>query len=390
MKVFFLSYMFRVFGIVLFLFGISFANSNDRADEKDFVHRRNLNTAPAIIKNEPMVIIVDPNASEGTQIEGIIEVTDADVNDEITCTVEGDASDYLECNSSTMLHKEETIETEYLCGVLDDKAEYSSQAIMWLTLSDSSILKYDIETHTIMATFNPSIIGATPEGITTDSIGNAYVVLGNGVMKIGLVERNQCIDKDGLGSISTSVNDTPIANDECILDTFTFTGVDNLLSIVLLDDSLAIVSGDEQHYFLNLKSGELDEFDFVEEIVCGGIQSIVSNGVYWSVGSKGVLRYDLNDGIENAKCINMVEGFSIAANRSGDEIFSGHDTVLKKYSADGTEVFSKNYASSDFFKSLSSDIISISISEVDESVFLVANGGCPIHQGIPNNRFGFY
>lgn len=243
-------------------------------------------------------------------------------------------------------------------------ATTSTFPFIWVALSvRCTIAKIDTATGAILGEYRTIADGVGCNQSSRTTVGlDGSVWVGHrgpgGATHVGLAEQNQCLDRNGNGTIETSSaygdvkpwpgssSDVSAAADECILH-----HVDT--------DAQGINFGDTRHMSIdaanNLWIGDFGRHQFIrvngntgvvettpKSFNCGGYGGLIDgNGVIWSAngGSSGLLRWDPNapDSETNPRCIQiLVYGLAIDPN---GWIWAGElGPNVRKVSPDGNTV----------------------------------------------------
>lgn len=236
---------------------------------------------------------------------------------------------------------------------------------IWVALSQRcTIAKVNTATGAILGEYRTVADGVTCRESSRTTVGiDGSVWVGHrgrgGVAHIGLVELNQCVDRNGNGVIDTSTgygdvkawpgsSPSIVANaaDECILhhvNTDALGFGDSRHMSIDANNKLWIGSygGTRGFVRVNGATGTLETP--VKTTSCGGYGGLIDkNGVIWSAngGTKGLLRWDPNApdaaGI-NPRCI-PIDNYGLAVDQNGwiwATTFFGH---IYKVSANGGTV----------------------------------------------------
>jgi hypothetical protein len=257
----------------------------------------------------------------------------------------------------------------------------STFPFIWVALSNrGTIAKIDTATGTILGeystgpdTYNypdPSRTTVSLDGsvwagnrqgqcpIQITAVGD-YVRCG-GVIHVGLEEANQCIDRNGNGTIETSGGYGDVLPWLNVLGEDTDGGVSSAQDECILHYTKVAASA-TRHVTINADgdvwtSGRFASNDAVFELVdgatgevvrsegpfnCGGYGGLIDgNGVIWSASSSGaVLRWDPDEalGPENPKCLNIYN-YGLAIDPNGNIWVStlGSGCNVTKLAPDGT------------------------------------------------------
>ena len=240
--------------------------------------------------------------------------------------------------------------------------ETSTFPFIWVSLSQRcTIAKINTETGTILGEYRTiSDLASCNESSRTTVALDGSVWVGHrgpgGATHVGLVDSNQCVDRNGNGSIETSSgygdvkpwtgsnSDVANAQDECILHHVNtdsvFTGfADTRHMSIDPNNNLWIgsfVSGG-QFIRVNGTTGAVETA--VKDLPCGGYGGLIDgNGVIWSAQGP-LLRWDPNapDGATNPRCINIPghSVYGVAIDSSGWIWTNEFGNDVRKTSPDG-------------------------------------------------------
>jgi hypothetical protein len=243
-------------------------------------------------------------------------------------------------------------------------ATTSTFPFIWVALSvRCTIAKIDTATGTILGEFRTVAddVGCAQSSRTTVGLDGS-VWVGHrgrgGATHVGLVEQNQCIDRNANGTIETSsgygdvepwpgsVSTVATAADECILH-----HVDT--------DAPPLSFSDTRHMSIDAANklwiGDFSGHDFVRvngdtgvvetaprSFACGGYGGLIDgNGVIWSAngGSTGLLRWDPNapDSDTNPRCI-PIPVYGLAIDPNGWVWAGEFGSQVRKVSPDGNTI----------------------------------------------------
>jgi Ca2+-binding RTX toxin-like protein len=200
------------------------------------------------------------------------------------------------------------------------------------------------------------------------------------VTHVGLIELNQCIDRNNDGTIQTSgaygdVKPWPgvaasveLAEDECILHHINTGGSDSRHMSVDAEGNLWVGDRDGSNVFrkYNGSTGALMAGPFNWN--CGGYGGLIDgNGVIWSATpfNGSILRWDpdepsvdanLNLATSNPRCI-PINNYGMAIDANGYVWVGSYGTEVRKVSPDGNsvEVFSKGSGANPYAQGLAVD-----------------------------------
>ena len=223
----------------------------------------------------------------------------------------------------------------------------STFPFIWVSLSlRCTIAKIDTETGTILGEYrtisDTASSGCNQSSRTTVSLDGS-VWMGHrgpgGVTHVGLVELNQCVDRNGNGTIETSGaygdvkpwpgidSNATAAEDECILhhvDTDTVLGgsADSRHMSIDANNKLWVGSFNSGHAFVRI-NGTTGAIETAPRyFACGGYGGLIDeNGVIWSANANGsgLLRWDPNaaDSPTNPRCVAVPSVYGLAVDPNG-------------------------------------------------------------------------
>ncbi|MGH9201571.1 MAG: hypothetical protein ACRD2A_10090, partial [Vicinamibacterales bacterium] len=215
-----------------------------------------------------------------------------------------------------------------------------------------------------------------------------------GVTHVGLVELNQCVDRNGNGTIETSTGYGDVklwpgssslaadAQDECILhhvDTDALGMSDSRHMSIDKNNKLWVGDFAGGHHFVRVNGTTAAVETPVRTFDCGGYGGLIDkNGVIWSAngGANGLLRWnpDVPDSADNPRCIDIPvyglaidpNGFVWAGQLSGD--------AVRKVSPDGNTILGPFVHGSDNAQGLAAD----ANGDIWVSSSLFCGSGCTI------------
>jgi hypothetical protein len=215
-----------------------------------------------------------------------------------------------------------------------------------------------------------------------------------GVTHVGLVELNQCVDRNGNGTIETSTGYGDVklwpgssslaadAQDECILhhvDTDALGMSDSRHMSIDKNNKLWVGDFAGGHHFVRVNGTTAAVETPVRTFDCGGYGGLIDkNGVIWSAngGANGLLRWnpDVPDSADNPRCIDIPvyglaidpNGFVWAGQLSGD--------AVRKVSPDGNTILGPFVHGSDSAQGLAAD----ANGDIWVSSSLFCGSGCTI------------
>ena len=217
---------------------------------------------------------------------------------------------------------------------------------IWISLSQRcTIAKINTETGDILGEFRTiSDLASCRESSRTTVGIDGSVWVGHrgpgGVTHVGLAELNQCVDRNGNGTIETSAGygdvkawsgaDSDVVNaaDECILH---HVNTDSVLGPGFADSRHMSIDANNKLWVGSYNSGGLfvrvnGTTGAIETVPkdnpCGGYGGLIdSNGVIWSSSSgSSFLRWDPNapDGEGNPRCLELpIYGYGVAIDGDG-------------------------------------------------------------------------
>ncbi|MEX0992717.1 MAG: Ig-like domain-containing protein [Solirubrobacterales bacterium] len=250
--------------------------------------------------------------------------------------------------------------------------ETSTFPFIWIALSArGTIVKIDTVTGAILGEYSSSSDGDNCNNTSRTTValdGSAWA--GNrcqsSAIHVGLEEANQCVDRNGNGTIETSSgygdvlpwpgggnaasSDVSNAQDECILHYVgNFAPATDLRHVTADADGNVWFSsyssgGDRIFRLVDGATGNVIRTEGVGPTFngCGGYGGVIDgNGVIWSAngGSSGLLRWDPDAPFDasNPQCLNVpVYGLAVD---SGDNVWAGElGPQVRKVSPDGNTV----------------------------------------------------
>ena len=181
-----------------------------------------------------------------------------------------------------------------------------------------------------------------------------------GVTHVGLAELNQCLDRNGNGTIETSAgygdvlpwpgsspSNVASAQDECILhhpDTDALGFSDTRHMSIDANNNLWVGSFQGRRFVrVNGASGAIDNATLKTNIPCGGYGGLIdSNGVIWSANgsASGLFRWDPNSPDVpnvNPRCI-PIPNYGLAIDRNGWVFATELGSLIRKVSPDGNTI----------------------------------------------------
>ncbi|HEU6444275.1 MAG TPA: PASTA domain-containing protein [Gaiellaceae bacterium] len=238
----------------------------------------------------------------------------------------------------------------------------STFPFIWVALSaKGTIAKIDTRDGTILGEYSTTSDddGAhNPSRTTVTLDGSAWAGNRNqsSAIHVGLKELNQCIDRNGNGTIDTSSgygdvkpwpggssgSSSPVsqAQDECILHYVDTQGGDARHVSVTPTGQVWIGSYGGSHYFHLIDNGTGAILRTEGPFNCGGYGGLVDgNGIVWSATSgSSVLRWDpaLPVSVDNPKCL-PINNYGMAIDGNGNIWVSTlGEGVVRKVAPDGT------------------------------------------------------
>ena len=241
--------------------------------------------------------------------------------------------------------------------------ETSTFPFIWVSLSvRCTIAKINTETGAILGEYRTiSDTASCNQSSRTTVALDGSVWVGHrgpgGATHVGLVDSNQCVDRNGNGTIETSTgygdvkawsgSDSNVANaqDECILhhvntDTIFTGGGDTRHMSIDANNNLWIGSFNSGGQFIRVNGTTGVVETPMKDLPCGGYGGLIDgNGIIWSAQGS-LLRWDPNapDGATNPQCLSTGHSvYGVAVDSSGwiwtTQLGSGS---VKKTSPDGT------------------------------------------------------
>jgi RHS repeat-associated protein len=227
---------------------------------------------------------------------------------------------------------------------LDDKVQTFD--VMWVAASGlGTIVKINTKTGEILGEYRSGPQGRSlnPSRTTVDNNGNVWAGNRNdtyngkgSIVKIGLVENGQCIDRNGNGIIDTSSglgdvrpwgsSDAPggvvHAEDECILHYVRVDGTG--VRHMSVDENNNVWSGGWNNKVFNVNNGETGDILSRFTPSCGGYGGLIdSNGVLWSASHSSTLRYDTKGTLydtsdDSWSCLNINNSYGLGIDSDGN------------------------------------------------------------------------
>jgi len=227
---------------------------------------------------------------------------------------------------------------------LDDKVQTFD--VMWVAASGlGTIVKINTKTGEILGEYRSGPQGRSlnPSRTTVDNNGNVWAGNRNdtyngkgSIVKIGLVENGQCIDRNGNGIIDTSSglgdvrpwgsSDAPggvaHAEDECILHYVRVDGTG--VRHMSVDENNNVWSGGWNNKVFNVINGETGDILSRFTPSCGGYGGLIdSNGVLWSASHRNTLRYDTKGTLydtsdDSWSCLNINNSYGLGIDSDGN------------------------------------------------------------------------
>ena len=242
----------------------------------------------------------------------------------------------------------------------------STFPFIWVSMSQRcTIVKIDTETGTMLGeyrTISDQASSLCNQSSRTTVALDGSVWVGHrgpgGVTHVGLVELNQCVDRNGNGTIETSgaygdvkpwpgvASNPASAEDECILhhvDTNALTMVDSRHMSIDADNKLWVGDYAGGHKFVRINGTTGAVETPVRSFACGGYGGLIDeNGVIWSANSNlnGLLRWnpDEPDSATNPRCLD-IPAYGLAVDPAGwvwASALSGNQ--VRKISPDGNTI----------------------------------------------------
>jgi uncharacterized repeat protein (TIGR01451 family) len=272
---------------------------------------------------------------------------------------------------------------------------------IWVALSQRcTIAKINTETGAILGEFRTisDPVGCNESSRTTVGIDGS-VWVGHrgpgGVTHVGLAELNQCVDRNGNGTIETSAAygdvkswsgaDSNVANagDECILhhvDTDAVLGsgfADSRHMSIDANNKLWVGSFNSGGVFVRVNgtTGAIETAP--KDLPCGGYGGLIdSNGVIWSAQGL-LLRWnpDAADDATNPRCISGTSLYGLAVDSNGWVWANQFGSEVRKVSPDGNTILGP------FFNGSSTGSQGLAVDSKGDvwiSSSLSCGGGCTI------------
>ncbi len=239
-----------------------------------------------------------------------------------------------------------------------DRFEY-----LWVAVSSKgTVVKIDINTGAILGEYwtSPSGQPRNPSRTTVDNYGSVWVANrdGNSVTKIGLLENNECEDRNGDGVIQTSTGQNDLllwtnadgadtnggvstAEDECIIQYVRVSASGTRHVSVDRDNNVWVSGTGNNAGVFNLINGETGQILRTEGPVgYGGYGGLIdANGVIWS--ARNLLRWDTALPLSGANGTNWTgwghDSYGLCIDSQGNvwnTSYSGNQ--IRKFAPDGT------------------------------------------------------
>ncbi|HEY0305635.1 MAG TPA: hypothetical protein VGC44_11685 [Longimicrobiales bacterium] len=236
---------------------------------------------------------------------------------------------------------------------------------IWVALSQRcTIAKINTATGAILGEYRTIAdnVGCNESSRTTVSLDGS-VWVGHrgrgGATHVGLIELNQCVDRNGNSAIETSTGYGDVkawpgatsvvsaAQDECIVhhvDTDALNFGDTRHMSIDANNKLWIGDYAGGHRFVRVDGATGVVETVPRAFGCGGYGGLIDkNGVIWSANgsSQGLLRWDPNApdvANVNPRCINGFGVYGLAADASGNVFVTTLGSQLYKVSNDGNTV----------------------------------------------------
>lgn len=234
---------------------------------------------------------------------------------------------------------------------------------IWVAVSSKgTVVKINTDTGEVVGEYltSPSGQAKNPSRTTVDHKGNVWIANrdGNSVVKIGLKENGEWIDKNGNGVCDTSTGQGNIlpwtnsgyadtnggvstAEDECIIQ-YVRTSSGGTRHVSVDEDNNVWVSGTGNRKF-DLVDGETGEILRTEgSVKYGGYGGLIdSNGVIWS--SNPLLRWDTSKSLDGPSGVNWTgyntPSYGLAVDSKGYVWNTSHGNgEIRKFAPDGTLV----------------------------------------------------
>eukprot|EP01029_Cantina_marsupialis_P004078 TRINITY_DN1402_c0_g2_i7.p1 TRINITY_DN1402_c0_g2~~TRINITY_DN1402_c0_g2_i7.p1 ORF type:complete len:524 (+),score=146.12 TRINITY_DN1402_c0_g2_i7:103-1674(+) len=294
----------------------------------------------------PPIMIYDPLNTSVNSTVGHIIATDPNIDDRLQYSFNSTNDDNDDKWNSLFAFDNDDVYFGYEDNLSFSEFEESTHE-MWIISEYGAIFLLDTMAETIISEF---YFNVDWRQMDVDSAGNAWIIGARKLVKIGLNSRGQCVDKNEDDRINTSSGEDDVKgwidfdspDDECVLQHYTL-DFSHAKSIALIDDDHAIIGTfNEYHYLVDLNDGSSV---LMFDIGCGGSESMLKHdGILWSIGNGGLLRYDLStNDFSTAHCVCDEKGYKITVNGNGN-VYTGHNKVIKKWNRGGSLIWTKNYS----------------------------------------------
>eukprot|EP01029_Cantina_marsupialis_P016484 TRINITY_DN3676_c1_g1_i1.p1 TRINITY_DN3676_c1_g1~~TRINITY_DN3676_c1_g1_i1.p1 ORF type:complete len:5010 (-),score=1308.71 TRINITY_DN3676_c1_g1_i1:429-13310(-) len=319
--------------------------------------------SPPLQPSKPVIIIIDSDTPIDSPIGNLIESEDPD-GDSVDFKVIGDASNLLSFGSGLKTSIESYSKSQLLSEAAttnnleleDIGIQIITTEVFWVPFTSgygSIVRKVDAITGNVIGKYYIKDL----VDFDVDSLGNVWALSSDGALtKIGLSERNACVDLNNDGEIETSIDDTSISVDECILFS-TKLGISTARLITLIDDKTAYLNtktdlfkieiDEERRLFIKVDSLQLSVYGSGD-----GFSIFVQNDYFWAIGfgSQGampaVLRHTVGTKFVKDSTVTTIEMpasiFRITGNALDDTLFiiaSDKANIIKASTA-GEEIYS--------------------------------------------------
>jgi RHS repeat-associated protein len=251
---------------------------------------------------------------------------------------------------------------------LDETAR--SFNFIWVAVSSKgTVVKIDTETGAVLGEYFTSPAGQprNPSRTTVDHNGNVWASNrdGNSVLRVGLVENGQCVDRDGNGRIDTSTGygdvrpwtnaggaDTnggvSTAQDECVIN-YTKVNSSGTRHVSVTKDNDVWVSGTGGQRFdlLDGKTGLIKRSE--SSVGYGGYGGLIDKaGVIWS--ARPLLRWDTANPLTGPNGGNWRgyghDSYGLCIDSKGNVWNTSFSPQIHKFAPDGTHLGTFNHGSS--------------------------------------------
>jgi len=229
---------------------------------------------------------------------------------------------------------------------------------IWVAVSTKgTIVKIDTQTGAVLGEYRtaPQVHPTNPSRTTVDHNGNVWAGNrdGNTVVRVGLLENGQCVDRNGNGVIDTSTglndvrpwpnaeaNSAAAAADECIINyTTVYSFGVRHVSVNKDNDVWVSGTGGQRFDLLDGVTGLIKRSMF--SVGFGGYGGLIDkNGVIWS--ARPLLRWDTSKPLTGANGVNwtgyMHDSYGLCIDSQGNVWNTELGSHIRKFAPDGTQI----------------------------------------------------